>query len=101
MTAWTLLVDIGIVSALLLVGKLLRAKVRFIQKLFVPPSLLAGFAGLVFGPELLDWLDGVRDHELSRLPWAIENAALFQGRCQVLSELSDMLRATPAMAAKV
>ena len=56
MTAWTLLVDIGIVSALLLVGKLLRAKVRFIQKLFVPPSLLAGFAGLVFGPELLDWL---------------------------------------------
>lgn len=52
-------------------------------------------------PELLDWLDGVREHELSRLPWAIENAALFQGRCQVLSELADMLRATPAMAAKV
>ena len=56
MTAWTLLVDVGIVSALLLLGKLLRAKVRFIQKLFIPPSLLAGFADLIFGPELLGWL---------------------------------------------
>ena len=56
MTAWTLLVDAGIISALLLIGKILRAKVRFIQKLFIPPSLLAGFAGLVFGPELLGWL---------------------------------------------
>ena len=56
MTAWTLLVDVGIVSALLLLGKLLRAKVRFIQKLFIPPSLLAGFAGLLLGPEVLGWL---------------------------------------------
>lgn len=56
MTAWTLLVDAGIVSALLLLGKLLRAKVRFIQKLFIPPSLMAGFAGLLFGPEVLGWL---------------------------------------------
>ena len=56
MTAWTLLVDAGIVSALLLLGKLLRARVRFIQKLFIPPSLLAGFAGLIFGPEVLGWL---------------------------------------------
>ena len=56
MTAWTLLVDAGIVSALLLLGKLLRARVRFIQKLFIPPSLLAGFTGLILGPELLGWL---------------------------------------------
>ncbi len=56
MTAWTLLVDIGIISALLLLGKLLRAKVRFIQKLFIPPSLLAGFTALLLGPELLGWL---------------------------------------------
>ena len=53
---WTLLVDVGIVSLLLLLGKFLRAKVRVIQKLFIPPSLLAGFFGLIFGPELLGWL---------------------------------------------
>lgn len=55
-TPWTLLVDVGIVSLLLLLGKFLRAKVRVIQKLFIPPSLLAGLFGLVFGPELLGWL---------------------------------------------
>ncbi len=53
---WVLLVDVGIISVLLLLGKLLRAKVRFVQRLFVPPSLLAGFAALLLGPECLGWL---------------------------------------------
>ena len=44
------------VSILLLLGKLLRANVRFIQKLFIPPSLLAGFVALLLGPEVLGWL---------------------------------------------
>lgn len=55
-TPWTLLVDVGIVSLLLLLGKLLRSKVRFIQRFFIPPSLLAGLFGLILGPELLGWL---------------------------------------------
>ena len=55
-TPWTLLVDVGLVSILLLLGKLLRANVRFIQKLFIPPSLLAGFVALLLGPEVLGWL---------------------------------------------
>ncbi|MBQ6243744.1 MAG: sodium:glutamate symporter [Bacteroidales bacterium] len=55
-TPWTLLVDVGLVSGLLLLGKLARARVRFIQKLFIPPSLLAGLAALVLGPNVLGWL---------------------------------------------
>lgn len=55
-TPWTLLIDVGIISILLLLGKLMRAKVRFIQRFFVPPSLLAGFMALIFGPEVLGWL---------------------------------------------
>ncbi|MBQ9891678.1 MAG: sodium:glutamate symporter [Bacteroidales bacterium] len=55
-TPWTLLVDVGIVSLLLLLGKFLRAKVGIIQRLFLPPSLLAGFFGLILGPEVLGWL---------------------------------------------
>ena len=55
-TPWTLLVDVGLVSGLLLLGKLARARVRFIQKLFIPPSLLAGLAALVLGPGVLGWL---------------------------------------------
>lgn len=49
-TPWTLFVDIGIISLLLLVGKLMRVKIKWIQKLFIPPSLLAGFIGLACGP---------------------------------------------------
>lgn len=55
-TPWTLLVDVGIVSALLLLGKLLRSKVRIVQKFFIPPSLIAGIFGLILGPEVLGWL---------------------------------------------
>ena len=55
-TAWTLFTDFGIISVLLLIGQLLRAKVKIIQQLFIPPSLLAGGLGLAFGPNGLGWL---------------------------------------------
>lgn len=47
---WALFVDLGLISLLFLVGKLIRAKVRFIQELFLPASLIAGFLGLLLGP---------------------------------------------------
>ena len=49
-TPWTLFVDIGIISLLLLIGKWMRVKISWVQKLFIPPSLLAGFIGLALGP---------------------------------------------------
>ena len=55
-TPWTLFVDIGIVSALLLIGKLMRVRIKLVQKLFIPPSLLAGFIGLALGPHGFDFL---------------------------------------------
>lgn len=55
-TPWTLFVDVGIVAALLLIGKLIRVKVKAVQKMFIPPSLIAGFLGLFLGPEGLGWL---------------------------------------------
>jgi ESS family glutamate:Na+ symporter len=55
-TPWVLFSDAGIICGLLLIGKLLRVKVRLIQKLFIPPSLLAGLLGLTFGPNGLGWL---------------------------------------------
>lgn len=53
---WVLLTDLGIISGLLLIGQLIRAKVKIIQQLFIPPSLLAGLLGLAFGPNGLDFL---------------------------------------------
>jgi len=55
-TPWTLFIDVGLISALLLIGKLMRVKLKFMQRLFIPPCLVAGFIALVFGPNGLDWL---------------------------------------------
>ena len=55
-TPWTLLVDVGLISGLLLLGKLARARIKLVQRLFLPPSLLAGFAALLLGPGVLGWL---------------------------------------------
>ncbi|MBR6423074.1 MAG: sodium:glutamate symporter [Bacteroidales bacterium] len=55
-TPWSFFTDLGFLCALLLVGKFLRVKVRFIQRLFIPPSLLAGLLGLAFGPNGLGWI---------------------------------------------
>lgn len=55
-TPWTLFSDFGIISILLLTGKFLRVKVKWIQQLFIPPSLIAGLLGLALGPNGLDWL---------------------------------------------
>lgn len=55
-TPWTLLVDVGIISLLILIGKLLRVKIQLVQQLFIPPSLIAGFLGLALGPGGLDIL---------------------------------------------
>ncbi len=52
-TPWVFLVDMGLICALMLIGKLIRVKVKFVQRLFIPPSLIAGLLGLVFGPNAL------------------------------------------------
>jgi len=55
-TPWVLFSDAGIILALLLFGKLCRAKIKAIQSLFIPPSLIAGILALTFGPNGLGWL---------------------------------------------
>ena len=56
-TPWTIVVDLGIISALMLLGKLIRVKVKGIQRFLIPPAVLAGIMGLV--------LDGFLCQELS------------------------------------
>lgn len=55
-TAWQMVQDIAIISFLLLIGTLLRAKIRAIQSLFLPASMIAGFLGLLLGPQALNLL---------------------------------------------
>ncbi|UGB33232.1 sodium/glutamate symporter [Metabacillus sp. B2-18] len=48
--AWSIFVDLGFVSILFLIGVILRSKVKFIQKLFLPAGIIAGLLGLLLGP---------------------------------------------------
>lgn len=45
-----LMIDLCWLSLLLLIGKYLRARFVFLQKLFLPASVIAGFIGLFLGP---------------------------------------------------
>lgn len=56
MTVYTVLTDFAIAAALILVGQLIRAKVTFVQKFFIPSSLIAGFLGLFLGANFLNVL---------------------------------------------
>lgn len=49
-SAWTLLVDGGLIGVLLVVGTLLRAVVPALQTLMIPASVTAGALGLALGP---------------------------------------------------
>lgn len=55
-TPWTLFTDLGFISICLLVGKFLRVKVKWVQQLFIPPSLIAGLLGLALGTNGLGWV---------------------------------------------
>lgn len=54
--AVNLFYDFAIAAALLFVAKVLRCKLRFIQRAYIPAALLAGFLGLFLGPQFLDVL---------------------------------------------
>ena len=49
-----LLYDIAWMSVLMLIAKLIRSKIRFVQKLYVPSALIAGFLGLIMGKQFLN-----------------------------------------------
>jgi hypothetical protein len=50
-------------------------------------------------PVLLDWLREWEMSELRRLPSAVENTGVYQGRCQVLGELTKFANDAPNLAA--
>ena len=51
MTVYDVLIDFTIASVLILVGQLLRSKIKFFQEFFMPASMIAGFLGLFLGKQ--------------------------------------------------
>ncbi len=52
----TLFTDFAVVSALLIAGQLLRARIRFLRAWLIPSALIAGALALAAGPNGLAWL---------------------------------------------
>lgn len=48
--------SLGIISILLILGALLRAKIPFFQNLYLPSCVIGGFIGLILGPNALNIL---------------------------------------------
>ncbi|UMZ73616.1 sodium/glutamate symporter [Natranaerofaba carboxydovora] len=60
-----ILKDFGLMALLIFIGKLLRTRVAFFQNFFIPPSIIAGFIGLIFGPQLIDvipWSEAIANY---------------------------------------
>lgn len=53
-SALNLLYDIAWMSALMLIAKVIRSKISFIQRLYIPSALIAGFMGLLAGKQFLN-----------------------------------------------
>lgn len=48
-----LLISFAVLAGFLILGMILRAKIKFLQSLFLPASVIGGFIGLVLGPIVL------------------------------------------------
>lgn len=62
MSLTDVLLDIATISVLLLFAFLIRQKVRFFQKYYIPTSLIAGILGLLLGPQVLGQVSPVYIH---------------------------------------
>ena len=91
--------DFALISVLLVIAHLLRSRLRLLQNLLIPAPILAGFLGLIGGPQLLGWLPfsltGEGKIAMERYPYeliAILFATLFLGHQPHRPTLRTMLR---------
>ena len=57
-SAYTLMLDVGWISLLMVIGNVLRHQVKFIfQDLLLPAPITAGLIGLLVGPNVLGWIN--------------------------------------------
>lgn len=64
------LTDFSIISALLLLSYVIRAKVKVLQRIFLPTSIIAGVLGLILGPQILGTVSPISINFTSVSQWA-------------------------------
>jgi ESS family glutamate:Na+ symporter len=55
--SWQFVLDLVLVSLLIVVAAVLKARIPVLRKLIIPTAMIAGFLGLIAGPEVLGWID--------------------------------------------
>lgn len=60
-TPFSLLIDVGWISVLMVIGNVLRRTIPWFQKLLLPSPIIGGLLGILLGPEGLGWI-GFSDH---------------------------------------
>jgi len=54
--SWQYVFDMMMLSLLIVVAAVLKARIPVLRKLIVPTAMIAGFLGLIAGPEMLGWI---------------------------------------------
>jgi len=54
--SWNYVMDLILLSMLIVIAAVLKARIPVLRKLIIPTSMIAGFLGLIIGPELLGWI---------------------------------------------
>ena len=67
-TVQNIMLYISIIGLLLFVATILRLKIGFLRKIFIPASLLAGFIGLALGPHALNVIPSDMMASIGALP---------------------------------
>jgi ESS family glutamate:Na+ symporter len=75
-----------LLAALFLVGKWLRVRVRWIQKIFLPSSIIAGFLALLAGPQVLG-----RVGEAAGVGWLADGGVFTPEILEVWAALPSLL----------
>ena len=75
-----------LLTALLLLGKWMRVKIGWVQKLFLPSSILAGFIALALGPQVLGRLA-----ETWNIPWLADGGVFTEQILDVWKVLPGLL----------
>ncbi|AIG64734.1 sodium:glutamate symporter [Corynebacterium atypicum] len=55
-TPFSLLIDVGWISVLMVIGNALRRTIPWFQKLLLPSPIIGGLLGMILGPEMLGWI---------------------------------------------
>ena len=55
-TPFSLLIDVGWISILMVIGNVLRRTVPWFQQLLLPSPIIGGLLGLLLGPGALGWI---------------------------------------------